>query len=97
MYCAAVNLELDGDDTDFDQDQIDSITAALNEMGVTCRRAICSEPMIEVTERLNLFSLPAVLVFDATGSRVYHFDGEFTYLGTIVPKVSELLAAMGEP
>ena len=48
--------------------------------------------MDDTLEKLDVVSIPAVLVFDSSGKLARKFDGEIDYKNDVVPFVAELVA-----
>ena len=90
----ALNIEFDGqdDETQPSQKLRDKINKVLTSNKIIVRNIICSDPMDDTLEKLDVVSIPAVLVFDSSGKLARKFDGEIDYKNDVVPFVAELVA-----
>ncbi len=69
------------------------VATLLSKMDVACENVLCSDPMDDVLRELDLFSLPAAIIYDAQGKLHRRFDGDVDYAEGILPAVAELLTS----
>ena len=97
VVAMTMNVEFDGTGTP--ERLRDEVSAKLSELGANFLGVICSESNESLYEKLQLASVPAVLVYDRTGQLRERFDNDtlqygpegFSYEEHIVPLVNELL------
>ena len=89
---AAISLNVDFDEPggkpsdELQQRVLDKLT----KLKLSTRNLIAADEHSAVLEHFELFSVPAVLVFNADG-KMQKFEGDVTYERDIVPLVRQLL------
>lgn len=83
---------------DFDEESgipsaelVDRVTSEIADTTPNCENYICSTPTETVLGELDLFGLPAVLLFDKTGRISHRFDGNVDVPGELDNNVRKLL------
>ena len=83
---------------DFDEESgipsaklVDRVTSGIADIAPNCENYICSTPMETVLGELDLFGLPAVVLFDNTGQIAHRFDGNVDVPGELDNRVRKLL------
>jgi thiol-disulfide isomerase/thioredoxin len=97
VACIAVDSDFDGRKTKPAESYRPRVEEFLKSVGATFPNFLCTTPNDELFEELEIESIPAVLIFDASGKLVRKFvdagdDAGFTYHDNIVPFIKELLA-----
>jgi thiol-disulfide isomerase/thioredoxin len=97
VACIAVDSDFDGRKTKPAESYRPRVEEFLKSVGATFPNFLCTTPSDELFEELEIESIPAVLIFDASGKLVRKFvdagdDAGFTYHDNIVPFIKELLA-----
>ena len=70
------------------QSEVESVLTKLN---ITCENVISSDPIDDVLKEFGVFSLPAVVIYDAQGNLSKVFDGTVSYAEQVFPEVEKLL------
>ena len=91
LHVISLNVDFDGEGEPPSDLQRD-VRAMLNKQGVTCETIMCSDPTDDVLDQLEIFSLPAALIYDQQGDLLRKFDSMVDYPGVIDPLVKEILA-----
>jgi hypothetical protein len=97
VHAIAMNVEFDGRSDALSAKEIDKINEVLTAKEIVVHNIICTDPIDDALEKLNVASIPAVLVFDTTGKLAKKFDGEVTYVDDVIPFVTELVAKSSDP
>jgi thiol-disulfide isomerase/thioredoxin len=100
IVCISFDLDYSGAADESPESYRDSVHEFLQKHGATFTNAISSDAADDVFNRLDLGSVPAVLVYGRDGRLVKRFDNDdgvygdegFTYEDHIVPLVDSLLA-----
>ena len=97
VACFAVDADFDGRRTKPAESYRPRVEAFLKSVGATFPNYLSETPSDELFEAIGIESIPAVLVFDASGKLVRTFadvgeDAGFTYADNILPFVKQLLA-----
>lgn len=88
----ALNIDFDEATGSPSSDLVGKIEDTLQRMSVPVQNVVSSTPMEDVLGEFEVFGLPAVLVFDASGELSRKFDGDVDYDRDIFPLVDELLS-----
>jgi thiol-disulfide isomerase/thioredoxin len=97
VACFAVDADFDGRRTKPAESYRPRVEAFLKTVGATFPNYLSETASDELFETIGIESIPAVLVFDASGKLVRTFadvgeDAGFTYADNILPFVKQLLA-----
>lgn len=100
VACISVNLNYIGLKKEPPESLREDVLRFLEKQQATFPNILCSTPDLEVLEKIELASIPAVYVYDRTGKLVRRFDNatarsadeEFTYEKDVLPLVKELLS-----
>jgi len=97
VACFAVDADFDGRRTKPAESYRPRVEAFLKSVGATFPNYLSETASDELFEAIGIESIPAVLVFDASGKLVRTFadvgeDAGFTYADNILPFVKQLLA-----
>ena len=96
VYCIAVDVDFDGRKTRPPETYEQRVAAFIESVGATFPTYISRTPSDDVYAANDLASIPAVLVFDATGNLVKVFEDAgdtagFTYENDVAPLVKKLV------
>ena len=99
VACLSVNVDFDGDPHAPPESLQGQVLALLAQREATFPNVICRDADEDLYRRLDLASIPAVLVYDRTGALRKRFDNDrdeygaegFTFPGHVVPLVEQLL------
>lgn len=72
---------------------IDQVREMLVKQRVTCEAIMSTDPSDLVLDELNLFSLPAALLYDERGTLVKAFEGTVDFESDVEPVIREIVAA----
>jgi thiol-disulfide isomerase/thioredoxin len=105
VVCMSFNLDYSGVPDEPAESFQESVQAFLSKHGATFTNVISSDPADEVFNRLDLGSIPAVMVYDRDGQLAKRFDNDdaaygdegFTYDDHIIPFVGQLLTKKASP
>jgi len=97
VACFAVDSDYDGRKTKPAESYRPRVEEFLKSVGAKFPNFLCTTPSDELFTELEIESIPAVLIFDASGKLVRKFvdagdDAGFTYHDNIVPFIKELIA-----
>jgi thiol-disulfide isomerase/thioredoxin len=97
VTCLSVNVDYDGRKSKPAETYRPRVEAFLQSTGATFQNFLCLTPNEDVYAELKIVSIPAVLVYDASGKLVRTFtdtgdDVGFTYAKDIAPLVQSLVA-----
>lgn len=101
LNCVSVNVDFDGRRTHPPESYSSDVKRFLNFNNAEFENYICATPSDMVFETLDIVSIPAVLLFDASGNEVARFvdAGEtrgFTYEKNVAPALAKLLGDAGQ-
>lgn len=96
VACFSVNVDYDGRKSKPAETYRPRVETFLQSTGATFQNFLCVTPNEDVYAELKIVSIPAVLVYDATGKLVRTFtdagdDVGFTYANDIAPLVQSLV------
>ncbi|TWU01176.1 TlpA family protein disulfide reductase [Stieleria varia] len=96
VHCISVDVDYTGRKNDPPENYAPHVTAFLKAVGADFDNYICNTPSDDVFAAADVVSIPAVLVFDASGNVVKRFvdggkDAGFTYAKDITPLVRQLM------
>lgn len=103
VVCLGFNLDYSGAAGETPEAFVDPIRQFLTKQGADFANVVSSDPADEVFQRLELGSIPAVLIYDRQGQLSKRFDNDdnlygeegFTYDEQIVPWIRQLLDSGG--
>jgi thiol-disulfide isomerase/thioredoxin len=104
VVCLGFNLDYSGAIGETPESFLDPIGRFLAKQDAAFSNVISSEPADDVFQRLELGSIPAVLIYDREGQLSKRFDNDddlygdegFTYEKHIVPWIKQLLSRDGD-
>jgi thiol-disulfide isomerase/thioredoxin len=99
VACISVSVDYTGAEEETPESLREKIAAFLDKRNATFQNVICSDPDLELYDRIDLGAVPAVYVFDREGELKKRFDNDhqeygdegFTYAQHIVPLVEQLV------
>lgn len=91
VVAISLNLDFDGQNETLSPELEERIRGTLTKLGITCRNLISGDPMGQVLRDLEIFGLPAAIIFDKEGQLHKRFEGSVGYDEVIVPEVEKLL------
>lgn len=99
VACISVCLNYDGSKSRPPESHLERVTEFLTKQNAQFENVLCSDSDLDLYDRIELSSIPAVYVYDRQGELSRRFDNEaeefgdegFTYQEHIVPLVEELL------
>ena len=100
VACMSVNIDFNGAKGTSPESSRDRVQEFLQERGATFQNVISSDPDEVLYKKLDLASVPAVLVYDRQGKLNKRFDNDreeygeegFSYQRHVIPLVEKLLA-----
>lgn len=91
VHAISLNVDFDADEGSPDAALLKRIGKALTENRVTADNLVCSTPFEEVLASLDLFSLPACLVFSPDLQLYKKLEGDVEYERDVAPLIDALL------
>ena len=91
VHGISLNVDFDGDAESPSEQLLAEIVSVLKELNIACENVVSSDPMDEVLKDFDIFSLPAVLIYNSQGELHKRFDGTVSYQKQVFPKVERLL------
>ncbi len=91
VHCMTLNLDHDDPDVPPDLNKRNEVKGQLLSLNMTIENLMSREPTEAVLKHFDLFSLPATLVFDQSGSLAKSFEGDFGYEEDVLPAVNRLV------
>ena len=87
----SLNVDFVGGTDGLSQQLQRDVVSVLTKLSIACENVISSDPMDDVLGDFDVFSLPAVLVFNSQGELHKCFDGSFSYQEHVFPELEQLL------
>jgi hypothetical protein len=91
VHGISLNVDFDGDTEGPSEPLRAEIVAKLRKLNIACENVISSDPMDDVLKGFDIFSLPAVLIYNSQGELHKRFDGTVSYQEQVFPEVERLL------
>ena len=99
ITCISVSCDYEGLEEEPPESKKPSVMKFLKSTKATCTNLLLSDADVDVYDKIELASIPAVYVYDAAGRMVKRFDNDsgeygdegFTYKDHIVPLVEKLI------
>ena len=91
VQAISLNVDFDGDAEGPSEQLRAEIVSVLKKLNIVCENVISSDPMDDVLEDFDIFSLPAVLIYNSQGELHKRFDGTVSYQEQVFPEVEQLL------
>ena len=104
VACISVNTNYDGAADAPPESHREKALEFLVKRRATFQNVICSDPDLELYDKIQLAAVPAIYVYDRSGELRQRFDNDsneygeegFTYQKHVIPLVEQLLAAQPE-
>lgn len=93
VHGISLNVDYEGDEEGPSEQLVEKIVSKLKQLNITCENVIASDAIDEVLSEFDIFSLPAVLIYDAQSELHKRFDGSVSYEEQVIPAVKQLLEA----
>lgn len=91
VQAISLNVDFDGDGEGPSEQLRAEIVSVLKKLNIVCENVISSDPMDDVLKDFDIFSLPAVVIYNAQGELHKRFDGAVNYQEQVFPEVERLL------
>lgn len=69
------------------------VSSTLKRLKLRCDNVLCTTPRHEVLGEWEIFSIPAVVVYDVQGEVHQVFDGMVDYRSEVIPLIDKMLGA----
>ena len=87
----SLNVDFDGDAEGLSPQLQSDVASVLTKLNITSENVISSDPMDDVLKDFDIFSLPAVVIYNSQGELHKVFDGTVSYADQVFPEVEQLL------
>ena len=91
LVVITLNVDVDSPNGTPDPEVVSKVEQTLRELNVSCTNYLSTTPMEEVLGELELFGLPAAVLFDRESNVSQRFDGDVDVAGVVAPTVQRML------
>lgn len=90
LVVLTLNVDCDSEEA-IPSPTIEKISHLLADQDIACANYIASTPMEDILGELELFGLPAAMLYDRSGNPIHKFDGEVDLKNAVVPMIESNL------
>jgi hypothetical protein len=91
VQAISLNVDFEGDGQAPSEQLLAKVQSKLDQLNMACENVISSDPYDDVLSDFDVFSLPAVLIYDSQGGLHKRLDGAVSYEEQVFPEVERLL------